>query len=41
MDTAEAAVWDKIQESAGCFQRADRIVLGLPMWNFDPYKLNN
>jgi FMN-dependent NADH-azoreductase len=34
MDTAEAAVSDKIQELAGRFQRADRIVLGVPMWNF-------
>jgi FMN-dependent NADH-azoreductase len=40
MDPAEAAVWDKIQELAGRFQRADRIVLGVPMWNFAyPYKL--
>jgi FMN-dependent NADH-azoreductase len=29
-----------IQELIGCFQRANRIVLGLPMWNFSiPYKL--
>jgi FMN-dependent NADH-azoreductase len=34
MDSAEAAVWDKIQELARRFQRADRIVLGVPMWNF-------
>jgi FMN-dependent NADH-azoreductase len=40
MDPAEAAVWDKIQELAGRFQQADRIVLGVPMWNFAyPYKL--
>ena len=40
MDTAETAVWDKIQELAGRFQRADRFVLGVPMWNFAyPYKL--
>jgi FMN-dependent NADH-azoreductase len=40
MDSAEAAVWDKIQELARRFQRADRIVLGVPMWNFAyPYKL--
>ena len=39
-DPAEAAVWDKILELAGRFQRADRIVLGVPMWNFAyPYKL--
>ena len=40
MDPAERAVWDKIQELAARFQRADRIVLGVPMWNFAyPYKL--
>ena len=40
MDPAEAAVWDKIQELAARFQRADRILLGVPMWNFAyPYKL--
>ena len=40
MDPAEKAVWDKIQELAARFQRADRIVLGVPMWNFAyPYKL--
>jgi FMN-dependent NADH-azoreductase len=40
MDQAEAAVWDKIQELAARFRRADRIVLGVPMWNFAyPYKL--
>jgi FMN-dependent NADH-azoreductase len=40
MDPAEAAVWDKIQELAIRFQQADRIVLGVPMWNFAyPYKL--
>ena len=40
MDQAEAAVWDKIQELAARFQQADRIVLGVPMWNFAyPYKL--
>ena len=40
MDQAEAAVWDKIQELARRFQQADRIVLGVPMWNFAyPYKL--
>src|SRR5262249_18795360 len=39
MDQAEAAVWDKIQELAGRFQQADRIVLGVPMWNLAyPYK---
>src|SRR5580698_11203261 len=40
MDLAETAVWDKIQELARRFQQADRIVLGVPMWNFAyPYKL--
>src|SRR5580693_4961687 len=40
MDRAEAAVWDKIQELAARFQQADRILLGVPMWNFAyPYKL--
>ena len=40
MDQAETAVWDKIQELAVRFQQADRIVLGVPMWNFAyPYKL--
>ncbi len=40
MDPVEAAVWEKIQELAGRFQRADRILLGVPMWNFAyPYKL--
>ena len=40
MNQTETAVWDKIQELAGRFQQADRIVLGVPMWNFAyPYKL--
>jgi FMN-dependent NADH-azoreductase len=40
MDPAEAAVWDKIKELAARFQRADRILLAVPMWNFAyPYKL--
>ena len=40
MDEAEAAVWDKIRELAARFQKADRILLGVPMWNFAyPYKL--
>ena len=40
MDQAETAVWDKIQELAVRFQQADRILLGVPMWNFAyPYKL--
>jgi FMN-dependent NADH-azoreductase len=40
MEPAEAAVWHKIQELAARFQRTDRILLGVPMWNFAyPYKL--
>ena len=40
MDDAEAALWDQIKELAARFQAADRIVLGVPMWNFAyPYKL--
>ncbi len=40
MDESEAALWDKIQELAARFQQADRIVVGVPMWNFAyPYKL--
>ena len=40
MDQAETAVWKKIQELAARFQQADRILLGVPMWNFAyPYKL--
>jgi FMN-dependent NADH-azoreductase len=36
----ETAVWNKIQELAVRFQQAERIVLGVPMWNFAyPYKL--
>ncbi len=36
----ETAIWEKIQELAARFQQADRIVLGVPMWNFAyPYKL--
>ena len=40
MDAAEAGVWERVQELAGRFRRADRIVVGVPMWNFSlPYKL--
>jgi FMN-dependent NADH-azoreductase len=39
MTPAEAATWEKIRELASRFQRADRIVLSVPMWNFSfPYK---
>ncbi len=40
MDPAEAALWDRIESLAARFRKADRIVLGVPMWNFAyPYKL--
>src|SRR5260370_11843576 len=40
MTRVETATWEKIRELASRFQRADRIVLGVPMWNFSvPYKL--
>ena len=40
MTDAESHTWKRIQELIGRFQRANRIVLGLPMWNFSiPYKL--
>src|SRR6201984_30452 len=40
MTPAEAAAWEKIRELASRFRRADRIVMGVPMWNFSfPYKL--
>lgn len=40
MDPEEAALWDRIKALAGRFQRADLIVVGVPMWNFAyPYKL--
>jgi FMN-dependent NADH-azoreductase len=40
MDPAEAEVWDTIQELAARVRQADRIVLGVPMWDFAyPYKL--
>ena len=40
MNEAETAVWDRIQALVARFKRADRIVLGVPMWNFAyPYKL--
>jgi FMN-dependent NADH-azoreductase len=39
MTPVETATWEKIRELASRFQRADRIVLGVPMWNFAfPYK---
>jgi FMN-dependent NADH-azoreductase len=40
MTAVETATWAKVKELASRFQRADRIVLGVPMWNFSvPYKL--
>lgn len=40
MDEAEAATWNRIQALVARFQQADRIVIGVPMWNFaPPYKL--
>jgi FMN-dependent NADH-azoreductase len=40
MTPTEDAAWRKIRELASRFQRADRIVMGVPMWNFSfPYKL--
>src|SRR3979411_672783 len=40
MDSAELSIWIRIQSLVKRFQEADRIVLGVPMWNFAyPYKL--
>src|SRR5258708_31162783 len=40
MNEAETAVWNRIKELVERFKRADRIVVGVPMWNFAyPYKL--
>jgi FMN-dependent NADH-azoreductase len=40
MTPAEVTAWKKIRELASRFQSADRIVMGVPMWNFSfPYKL--
>lgn len=40
MNDAETSVWNRIKELVARFKRADRIVLGVPMWNFAyPYKL--
>src|ERR1700704_2411921 len=37
---SERATWEKIRELASRFQKADRIVFSIPMWNFSfPYKL--
>ncbi len=40
MNRAEAAIWERIRSLTARFKSADRIVLGVPMWNFAyPYKL--
>jgi FMN-dependent NADH-azoreductase len=40
MDSAELSIWIRIQSLVKRFQEADRILLGVPMWNFGyPYKL--
>jgi FMN-dependent NADH-azoreductase len=40
MTPSERATWQKIRELASRFEKADRIVLSIPMWNFSfPYKL--
>ncbi len=40
MNEAEQKIWVRIQELVVRFKRADRIVIGVPMWNFAyPYKL--
>ena len=40
MTRSERATWEKIRELASRFEKADRIVLSVPMWNFSfPYKL--
>jgi len=40
MDSSESSIWIRIESLAKRFQEADRILLGVPMWNFGyPYKL--
>lgn len=40
LNETEQRLWDRIQELVERFQLADRIVLGVPMWNWSyPYKL--
>lgn len=40
LDAAEARAWTTIESLARRFREADRIVLGVPMWNWSiPYKL--
>lgn len=39
LSAIEQKTWDSIQRLASRFKNADRIVLGVPMWNFSyPYK---
>jgi FMN-dependent NADH-azoreductase len=37
MTAAEASAWKKIRELASRYQRTDRIVMGVPMWNNSGY----
>ena len=40
LEPGEAQVWKRITDLAARFARADRIVIGVPMWNWAyPYKL--
>lgn len=40
LDDDEAAAWRAVQDLIARFEAADRIVLGVPMWNWSyPYKL--
>jgi FMN-dependent NADH-azoreductase len=40
MSDSELSVWNRIQSLVRRFQEAERIVVGVPMWNFGyPYKL--
>ncbi|WP_295784908.1 NAD(P)H-dependent oxidoreductase [uncultured Microbacterium sp.] len=40
LDAVESRAWAKIEDLARRFREADRIVLGVPMWNWSiPYKL--
>jgi FMN-dependent NADH-azoreductase len=40
MDDSELSIWIRIQSLVKRFHEADRIVIGVPMWNFGyPYKL--
>jgi FMN-dependent NADH-azoreductase len=42
MTRAELTAWKKIGELASRFRGAERIVMGVPMWNFSfPYKLKH